>query len=63
MGWGETRKIGKDEGEKKGWEKHGKQGKMKGRGLKTVTIEEVFYKMRYIRGGRDERKGMKGRRG
>lgn len=36
---------------------------MKGRGLKTVTIEEVFYKMRYIRGGRDERKGMKGRRG
>lgn len=50
MGWGETRKIGKDEGEKKGWEKQGKQGKMKGRGLKTVTIEEVFYKMRYIRG-------------
>lgn len=36
---------------------------MKGRGLKVVIIEEVFYKMRYIRGGRDERKGMKGRRG
>lgn len=41
-------------------EKQGKQGEMKGRGLKTMTIGQVFYKIRCMRGGRGERKGMKG---